>query len=145
MNFWIDVKIIFNGMISKVERIIKTLNLLKKWKQIDIDEFLPQVQTQYIEYFRQWCFFFSMISKWDRISLITLCTILTKTITFYYIFIVSSILYEYESAWSHVDFSCLKLWAALLNNAENCLAKLSYAKQSSKNRRIHKKRLKPRR
>ena len=53
MNFWIDVKIIFNGMISKVERIIKTLNLLKKWKQIDIDEFLPQVQTQYIEYFRQ--------------------------------------------------------------------------------------------
>ena len=53
MNFWIDVKIIFNGMISKVERIIKTLNLLKKWKQkIDIDEFLPQVQTQHIEYFR---------------------------------------------------------------------------------------------
>ena len=39
MNFWIDVKIILNGMISKVERIIKTLNLLKKWKQkIDIDE-----------------------------------------------------------------------------------------------------------
>ena len=53
MNFWIDVKIIFNGIISKVERIIKTLNLLKKWKQkIDIDEFLPQVQTQHIECFR---------------------------------------------------------------------------------------------